>query len=121
MLEASLTPIEERILVALYRSSQHFLLSDEIVKEARIAMSTLAAEQKRLVALGLLEKTTRRFILDDKISRRTAYELTTKGEIIAIHLAHVSSLLSENAPILCEEHVITMKNMNSASTISTVF
>jgi DNA-binding MarR family transcriptional regulator len=105
MTEASLSPIEERILVALYKSEQHSLFSDEIVKQAGIAMSTLSTEQRRLTALGLLEKSTRRFILGDKISLRINYGLTMKGEIIAIHLLHVASLLSQDEIVQCAEHL----------------
>ena len=100
--EASLTPIEERILVALFRSKEHCLLSDEISRAAKISISTLAYEQKRLFALGLLQKRVRRFMVDDRISRRIIYELTLKGNLIAIHLDHVSDLLTDRK-VICSE------------------
>jgi DNA-binding HxlR family transcriptional regulator len=100
--EASLSPLEERILVALYRSTEKRLLSDALTKSAQIAMSTLSTEQKRLMALGLLIKRPVKCIDDDRISVRTGYELTTKGELIAMHLEHVASVL-KNQEIICSE------------------
>jgi DNA-binding MarR family transcriptional regulator len=100
--EASLSPIEERILIALFQAKEHRLLSDEITKLAGIAFSTLSAEQRRLVALGLLQKKSLRFMDEDRIRSRMGYELTMKGELIALHLKHVSELL-KGQTIECPE------------------
>jgi DNA-binding MarR family transcriptional regulator len=73
--EASLSPIEERILIALFQAKEHRLLSDEITKQAGIASSTLSAEQRRLVALGLLQKKTLRTMDHDRIRSLLATSL----------------------------------------------
>lgn len=115
MAEASLTSIEERILVALYRSKDHCLLSNEISTEAEISISTLSYEQKRLLALGLLQKRTCRLIEDERISRRVIYELTMKGELIAVHLEHVASMLGGQGVSCLEEAVVVKRRENQKS------
>jgi DNA-binding MarR family transcriptional regulator len=112
MSEISLTSVEERILVALYKSQGHGLLSDEISAEAEISISTLAYEQKRLFTLGLLQKRIRRYISEDRISRRVIYELTDKGEQIAFHLEHISSMLSGKSVARLENPVLAHEQEN---------
>lgn len=110
MVEASLTPIEERILIVLYESEDHCLLGDEISSRAEVSMSTVSYEQKRLFALGLLQKRVCRFMEEDRISRRIIYELTMKGELIAVHLEHVASMLGGRGVSCLDESVVVKKH-----------
>jgi hypothetical protein len=72
------------------------MYTDQILNEAKIAVSTFSAEQRNLIALGLLEKRMIRIPLKDKITRRMNYALTQKGKYIASNLANISIALNDD-------------------------
>lgn len=111
--QASLSNAERKFLVVLYRAKEHRLFSTEIMKEAGVGFSTVAAEQKRLIALGLLQKRIfKHFDSEMKVEKRMGYQLTLKGELIAIHLEHVSELL-EGMEVSCTEKALVTGRIKS--------
>lgn len=89
-----MTLIQARIILAVNESRNHSLYTDEILKETRIAASTFSAEQRTLVAFGLLEKRLIKISINDKLTRRMSYALTEKGRYVAAHLADISTVLN---------------------------
>ncbi len=92
--DVNLTPIQSKILVALARSKNGSLNTDEILSETGIATSTWSAEQGKLVGMGLLNKHLVRIIEQNHISKRMNYGLTEKGKMVGANLLNISKILA---------------------------
>jgi DNA-binding HxlR family transcriptional regulator len=88
------TPIQTKILIALVRSKDGSMYTDEILRQTGIATSTWSAEQGKLVALGLVNKHLVRIIEQDHVSKRMSYWLTERGKMVSLNLLNISRILA---------------------------
>jgi hypothetical protein len=91
--ETQLSPVQTKILVALTKSKNGSLRTDEVLGITGIATSTWSAEQGKLVTMGLINKHLVRIIENNHISKRMNYGLTEKGRMIGLNLLNISKIL----------------------------
>lgn len=91
-----LTPIQSRILVAFVESKETNLNTESVLRVAKIANSTWAKEQNKLLALGLIEKRHVSSMSNGNISRVASYKLADRGRMIGFSLLNISRVLATN-------------------------
>jgi DNA-binding MarR family transcriptional regulator len=113
-----LSPLQCRILIAIFFSKNEYLNSEAILKETGIAQSTWSEEQNRLTQMGLLEKRQSRIMTSNVITRVMNYKLTDKGRLVAMNLSNISRILAPDKFSLTTESEVSPTPAFAESIIS---
>jgi hypothetical protein len=95
-----LTGIQSRILLVMFQSGREFVSNEDLMKSG-IGHSAWSEEQKKLIELRLLEKSSLRVMRGKGICKTVNYKLTDRGRAVAFNLSCISKMIS--SPELSEK------------------